>query len=93
MKSSRYQDYPAMNPTSDKALDNLTRIVQVIKHDRKLRQWFDSLSKQPAGERKNAISTMAQQMTAQGEDPRFITAFQLLADTSVFEAACLALQE
>ncbi|HEV2694860.1 MAG TPA: hypothetical protein VG347_18340 [Verrucomicrobiae bacterium] len=82
-----------MNPTPDITLDNLTRIVQVIKHDRKLRHWFDSFSKQTVSERKNAIATMAHQMTAQGEDPGFITSFQLLADTNVFEAACLALQE
>jgi len=82
-----------MKTTPDKALDNLTRILRVVRHDRALRQWFAALSQQPAPERREAIFKMCEQMAAQNEDPGLVTAFSLLADDSVFDATRLALNQ
>ena len=80
-----------MSTSVDTALDNLTRIVQVVRRDRKLRRWFDSLSQMSALERSKAIFAMSEQMVAESEDADLVAAFRLLADARVFEAACEAL--
>jgi len=77
----------------DAALDNLTRIVLVVKKDRKLRLWFDGLSKKAAPDRRHEIIVMCAKMRAEGEDAGLIAVFQLLADERVFEAARVALAE
>jgi hypothetical protein len=82
-----------MRTPIDTTLDNLARIVQVVKRDRKLRQWFESLSQQAVPERRREIIQMSAKMTAQGEDDGLVSAFRLLADERFFEAACLALKE
>jgi hypothetical protein len=82
-----------MKTTPDTALDNLTRIVQVVRHDRALRQWFAALSQQPAPARRAAIFGMCEQMAARNEDPGLVTAFRLLADDNVFDATRLALNQ
>jgi len=82
-----------MSTSVDTALDNLTRIVQVVRRDRKLRRWFDSLSQKSALERRNAIFAMSEQMLAESEDADLVAAFHLLADARVFEAACEALAD
>jgi len=78
---------------TDTALDNLTRMVQVIGRDQKLRQWFSALTQQSAVERRNEIFAASERMRAEGKDMDLVASFRLLADSKVFDAARLALQE
>jgi hypothetical protein len=78
---------------TDSALNNLARMVQVIGPDKQLRRWFSALGQMPTLERRNAIYSMSEQMTADGKDEDLVASFRLLADTRVFDAARLALQE
>jgi hypothetical protein len=79
----------ALNP--DSALDNLTRIVQVIEGDRKLHEWFCTLAHRPTVTRRNEIYAMVERMRAEGTDADLVASFRLLADSRVFDAACEAL--
>lgn len=79
----------ALNP--DSAFDNLTRIVQVIGGDQKLREWFFGLARLSAVRRRNEIYGVVERMTAEGQDVDLTVSFQMLADSRVFEAACVAL--
>jgi hypothetical protein len=80
----------ALNP--DSALDNLTRMVQVIEGDRKLHDWFCTLAQTPTVTRRNKIYAMVQRMRAEGTDTDLVASFRLLADSRVFDAACEALR-
>ena len=82
-----------MSTSVDTALDNLARIVQVVRRDRELRRWFDGLSKKAASERRIEIIVMSAKMAAKGEDGDLVASFHLLADARVFEAACEALAD
>jgi hypothetical protein len=82
-----------MSTSADTALDNLARIVQVVKRDRELRRWFDGLSQKAASERRNEIMVMSAKMTAMSEDADLVASFQMLADERVFDAACEALAD
>ena len=81
----------AINP--DSALENLTRLVQVIGPDRELRQWFSALARKSAVERRNEIYLACERMRAAGQDADLVVSFRLLADARVFAAVSLALQE
>jgi hypothetical protein len=84
---------PDMALDAESALDNLTRMVQVIGRDRELRQWFSALTEQSAVERRNEIFMTSEKMRAEGKDTELVASFRLLADSRVFDAARLALQE
>jgi hypothetical protein len=77
----------------DSALDNLSRMAQVIGRDPQLRHWFSALAQMPAVERRNEIYSASERMRAEGKDEDLVVSFRLLADTRVFDAACLALQK
>ena len=77
----------------DAALDNLTRMVQVIARERRLRQWFSALTQRSSVERRNEILSMTEQMRIEGEDADLVATFRLLSDSRVFDAACLALRK
>ena len=77
----------------DSALDNLTRMAQVIGRDPQLRHWFSALAQMPAVERRNEIYSASERMRAEGKDEDLVVSFRLLADTRVFDAAWLALQK
>jgi hypothetical protein len=76
----------------DTTLNNLTRIVQVIKDDRLLQEWFDGLAHKPEVERRNEIYSTVERMKAEGEDADLVASFQLLADSEIFHAAGVALR-
>ncbi|HXJ58884.1 MAG TPA: hypothetical protein VNU68_19665 [Verrucomicrobiae bacterium] len=78
---------------TDSALDNLTRMAQVIGRDQQLRAWFSALAQMPAVERRNEIFSTSERMRSEGKDEDLVVSFRLLADTRVFDAAWLALQE
>jgi hypothetical protein len=82
-----------MTLNTESALDILTRMVQVIGRDRKLRQWFSALTQQSAVDRRNEIFMTSEKMRAEGKDADLAASFRLLADSRVFDAARLALQE
>jgi len=75
----------------DIALDNLTRIVQVIRNDRRLQEWFRSLANESVIKRGNEIYSMVERMNANGEEIDLVASFQLLADSRIFNGACEAL--
>ena len=75
------------------ALDNLARIVQVIRDDRQLREWFCEVANESVVDRRNEIYAMVERLRADGEDGDLVTSFQLLADSRVFHAARVALRE
>lgn len=75
------------------AMENLARMVRVIRRDPDLRQWFAGLACRPADERRESIQAMRRQMTEMGKDGDLVLAFGLLADERVFEAARAALEE
>jgi hypothetical protein len=77
----------------DMAVDNLARIVQVIRDDRRLHEWFHALTCEAAVQRRNEIFATVERMRADGEDADLVASFQLLSDSRVFEAACMALGE
>jgi hypothetical protein len=77
----------------DMTLENLSRMVRVIRHDRKLREWFSGMADKSTVERRNDIYAMIRQMEVQREDADLVASFQLLSDSRVFEAACIALGE
>ena len=79
--------------TTDTALNNLTRMVQVIGRDQKLRLWFAAVTQRSAVDRRNEIFAVSERMRAEGKDADLVASFRLLADSRVFEAARLALQE
>ena len=82
-----------MDLTNNSALENLTRIVQVIGRDKELRCWFSSLERMSSVERRNEIYATSDRMRTQGKDAELIVSFRLLSDPRVFEAASQALQE
>jgi len=82
-----------MTLDTESALDNLARMVQVIGRDQRLRQWFSALTQQSAVERRNEIFMTSERMRAEGKDTDLVASFRLLADSRVFDAARLALQE
>jgi hypothetical protein len=77
----------------DKVLNNLARIIQVIRNDRKLHEWFSRLAHKSTVERRNEIYAMLERMRAEGEDAELMASLQLLSDSKVFEAARMALGE
>lgn len=79
----------ALNP--DSALDNLTRMVQVIEGDRELYDWFCTLAHKSTVTRRNKIYAMVERMRAERTDADLVASFRLLADSRVFDAACEAL--
>ena len=82
-----------MTLDTESALDNLARMVQVIGRDQGLRQWFSALTQKSAVERRNEIFMTSERMRAEGKDMALVASFRLLADSRVFDAARLALQE
>jgi hypothetical protein len=82
-----------MTLDTESALDNLARMVQVIGRDQGLRQWFSALTQKSAVERRNEIFMTSERMRAEGKDTDLVASFRLLADSRVFDAARLALQE
>jgi hypothetical protein len=82
-----------MHLDTESALDNLARMVQIIGRDRKLRLWFSALTRQSAVQRRNEIFAESERMRAAGEDTDLVASFRLLADSRIFDAASLALQE
>ena len=82
-----------MTLDTESALNNLARMVQVIRRDQRLRQWFSALTQQSAVERRNEIFMTSERMRAEGKDTDLVESFRLLADSRVFDAARLALQE
>ena len=82
-----------MASNHDMALDSLARMVRVIRHDRKLREWFSGMAQKSTVERRNEIFAMVERMEAEREDAGLVESFQLLSDSRVFEAACMALGE
>jgi hypothetical protein len=82
-----------MTLDTESALNNLARMVQVIGRDQRLRQWFSALTQQSAVERRNEIFMTSERMRAEGKDTDLVASFRLLADSRVFDAARLALQE
>jgi len=82
-----------MTLDTESALNNLARMVQVIRRDQRLRQWFSALTQQSAVERRNEIFMTSERMRAEGKDTDLVASFRLLADSRVFDAARLALQE
>ena len=73
-------------------MDTLPIIVQVIKNNRELRQWFGRLAASPAAmRRRNDIDSIVAAMNAGNEDPDLIAAFQMLTDPIVFRAVQEAL--
>lgn len=74
----------------DSALDNLARMIQVIQNDPDLRKWFCGLAHKSAVERRNEIYSAVERMRTEGSDEDLVATFHLLADTRVFDAACLA---
>jgi hypothetical protein len=79
--------------TPDSALENLARMVQVIAGDPKLCAWFQKLADTSFVGRRNEIYGMVHRMSAEGQDSDLVASFQLLADSRIFEAACVALKE
>jgi hypothetical protein len=77
----------------DTALNNLARIVQVIRDERRLHEWFRALTNVSAVQRRNEIYSMVEQMKANSEDADLVASFQLLADPRLFDAARVALRE
>lgn len=77
----------------DMAVDSLARIVRVIRHDRKLREWFSGIAHKSAAERRHEIGAIIERMESERGDEDLVASFQLLSDSRVFEAACLALRE
>ncbi|HMD54459.1 MAG TPA: hypothetical protein VKJ65_07925 [Phycisphaerae bacterium] len=82
-----------MSITPDAALDSLTRIVQVVRDDQKLRRWFHALIRKSAVDRRNEIYFMSQRLAIQNGDADLVASFSLLADPRIFDAARLALSE
>ena len=74
------------------ALDNLARLVQVVRDDRQLHAWFCKMAQKSAVERRNEIYSMAERMRCEGEDADLAASVQLLADSRVFLAARVALR-
>lgn len=79
--------------TPNTPFDNLTRMVQTIGSDEKLRSWFSALQQKSTIARRNDIYAMLDRLRADGLDADLVSAFRLLADSRVFEAACVALEE
>jgi hypothetical protein len=63
------------------ALDNLARLVQVIRDDRQLQAWFCEVAQKSAVERRNEIYSMVERLKYEGEDADLAASFQLLADS------------
>jgi len=82
-----------MASNRDKALDNLARLVQVVRHDQKLRKWFLSIAHLPTVQRRNEIYAMVERIGNKEEFADLVVSLRLLADSGVFEAACVALRE
>jgi hypothetical protein len=82
-----------MSITPDAALDSLTRIIQVVGDDQKLRRWFQALIKKPVVDRRNEIYFMSERLAVQNGDTDLAASFSLLADPRIFDAARLALSE
>ena len=74
------------------ALNNLARLVLVIRDDRQLDAWFREVAQKSAVERRNEIYSMVERMNCEGEDADLVASFQLLADSRVFHAARVALR-
>ena len=86
-------DFVLMTISANSALNNLTRMVQVVGRDPQLRQWFSALAQKPAADRRNEIYSTSERMRADGKDEDLVASFRLLADSRVFDAARVALQK
>jgi hypothetical protein len=74
-------------------LDDLTRVIQAIRDDPKLHEWFLKVGHKSAVERRNLIYSMVERMRVECEDAGWVASFQLLANPRVFDAACAVLRE
>lgn len=82
-----------MKADTDSAPDGLARFVQIITRDTAFRQRFCRLASLSPVQRSNEIYVMADQMTAEREDPELVALFRLFADARIFEAGMVALRE
>jgi len=74
-------------------LECLARFVEVIGRERVLRQRFGRLASLSPVQRSNELHIMAEQMTAERQDPELVAVFRLFGDAPVFEAGMAALRE
>lgn len=58
-----------------------------------MHEWFWAMAHESMVERRNEIYAMVERMSANREDADLAASFQLLADSRVFDAACMALGE
>ena len=73
--------------------EDLVTLVQAIREDKPLCEWFLRLEHCPPALRLTAFGTMAAQMRAAGEDAALISAITTLARPEIYEAVCRTLQE
>ena len=83
-----------MNSDTNLAVDHLVRFIQVIGTDVRLRDRFCRLAELSPVQRAKEIHMMAEEMTMGRRRPSQLPdLFRLFADTRVFNAAMMALQE
>lgn len=73
--------------------DELAAVIRVIAADSGLQAWFRHVSSLPTSARVSAVSTIVSEMTAEGEDERFIEAFRMLSDEKVCRAVAEILRQ
>jgi len=82
-----------MNTDTDAVFEGLTRLVRVIGDDDALCGRFCQLANLSAIQRANEIYILAEQLTAEQQDPELVGLFKLFADDRIFAAAIAALRE
>lgn len=76
-----------MSLSAEAAAEHLARMVRVIRGDRTLRRWFDTLRQMNPRERRCEVHVMSEKMYAEGKPEDLILSFRLLAEPAVFDAA------
>ena len=82
-----------MNTDTDAVFEGLTRLVRVIGDDDALCGRFCQLANLSTIQRANEIYILAEQLTAERQDPELVGLFKLFADDRIFAAAIAALRE
>jgi hypothetical protein len=82
-----------MNTDTDAVFEGLTRLVRVIGNDDALCGRFCQLANLSTVQRANEIYILAEQISAEQQDPELVALFKLFADDRIFAAAMAALKE
>jgi hypothetical protein len=81
-----------MSEKTEDVLDRLVRVVEVIRADRELSDWFSGLARKSAVSRRNQIYSMQRELSRPGERKDIVEVVGLLADPGIFAAVAEALK-